>query len=170
MGRQLLTTAIGLLLAIMLCAPAVSAQEPLAAGEMAAITPGATAAPMSANQVPVYLDEELAQRHDEFSRFVKGKVQTLNRNHRLSKSRMSITRLEDGSYRARYHRIDDGSLICKVRRSKSKSVPFVGVLKYKEQVFESVGASPDECRKADFIPVTVIPNRHIFSFKQGHWN
>jgi len=119
--------------------------------------------------LPAYLDEDLIKKHADFTSFAKSKIRSLNQNHNLSRSRMKIERQADGSYRARYHAIDDGSLVCNVRRSSSTTIPFVGVLFYKEKVFEAVASSPDGCRVAEFIPVAVIPNRHIFSFKQGSW-
>lgn len=145
------------------------AQETTTAIDVAKVAPGKAKTPVTAANLPVYLDEDLASKHADFSRFVKSKVSALNRNHRLARSRMEIVKLPDGSYRARFHRIDGGSTVCKVRRSKSKTVPYVGIVSYKEQIFEAVASSREGCRTAQFIPVAVIPNRHIFSFKKGHW-
>ncbi|MFH1913112.1 MAG: hypothetical protein ABIK45_02415 [Pseudomonadota bacterium] len=133
---------------------------------VALAVPAATTEP---GNLPAYLDEDLIKKHADFSSFAKSKVHSLNQNHNLSQSRMKIERQPDGTYRARYHVIDHGSLVCNVRRSASTTVPFVGVLFYKEKIFEAVANSPDGCRVAEFIPVAVIPNRHIFSFKQGSW-
>ncbi len=137
--------------------------------DVAIAAPGNAKTPVSSANLPVYLDEDLASKHADFSRFAKTKISALNRNHRLSKSRMQIVKQPDGTYRAKYHSIDDTSLVCKVRRSKSKSVPFVGVLSFKEKIFEATADSPDAFRQAEFIPVAVIPNRHIFSLKKGSW-
>ncbi|WP_199244343.1 hypothetical protein [Pseudodesulfovibrio cashew] len=146
------------------------AQEPeQKAVDVAVAAPGNANTPVSAKNLPVYLDEDLASKHADFTNFAKTKVSALNRNHRLSKSRMQIVQLPDGTYRARYHAIDRNSLICKVRRSKSKTIPYVAVLSYKEKVFEAIADSPAACRKAEFIPVAIIPNRHIFSYKKGAW-
>jgi hypothetical protein len=114
-------------------------------------------------------DKDLARRSADFESFAKVKVQQLNRNHRYTASRMEITKQTDGRYRARYHQIDESSLGLKVRRSQSKSIPFVGVLSYKEQVFESFASSPDQFKKSSFKVVEVIPNRHIFSYQKGVW-
>jgi len=137
--------------------------------DVAAAAPGSAKTPVSGKNLPVYLDEDLASKHADFTKFAHSKLRTLNRNHRLSRSRMQITQLADGSFRARFHSIDDASLVCKVRRSKSKTIPFVGIVSYKEKVFEAVASSKEGCRKAQFIPVAVIPNRHIFSYKKGTW-
>jgi hypothetical protein len=115
-------------------------------------------------------DEQLVLRLSDFERFAKGKVQEFNRNHRFSRTRMQINKQPDGLYRAVYHQIDGASLTCNVSRSQSKSIPFVGVLSYQEQVFEGFGATPEECRRGSFSLVSVIPNRHIFSYSKGGWN
>jgi hypothetical protein len=114
-------------------------------------------------------DKDLARRSADFEIFAREKIQQLNRNHRYARSRMEITKQSDGTYRARYHQIDDTSLGVKVRRSQSKSIPFVGVLSYQEQVFESFASSPDQLKKSSFKVVEVIPNRHIFSYQKGIW-
>lgn len=115
-------------------------------------------------------DEQLGLRQSDFERFAKAKVQEFNRNHRLSRSRMQISKQPDGQFRGVYHQIDGSSLACTVNRSQSRSIPYVGVLSYQEQIFEGFGATPEECRRGSFTPVAVIPNRHIFSYKNGSWN
>ena len=119
---------------------------------------------------PVLEDKDLARRYSDFQSFAKSKVQQLNRNHRFSRLRMEITKQADGTYRARYHQIDDTTLSIKVRRSQSSSIPYVGVLSYREQVFESSASSPEQFEKSLFAVVEVIPNRHIFSYRKGTWN
>ncbi|CCH48886.1 hypothetical protein [Pseudodesulfovibrio piezophilus] len=148
---------------------AADAETPDAPVNVAIATPGLGEVPVASTNLPVFLDQDLANKHANFSRFAKSKVSTLNRNHRMSRSRMQIIKQADGTYRARYHKIDSNSLVCKVRRSKSKTIPFVGVLSFKEEVFEAIADSPDACKKAEFSPVSIIPNRHIFSYKKGLW-
>lgn len=150
-------------------APHAKADDAPVGPEVAAIAPGNAQTPINSQNLPVYLDEELATKHVDFTKFAKKKVVALNKNHRLSRSRMQITKQPDGSYRARFHEVDESSLAYKVRRSKSKTIPFVAILSYKEKVYEAVAESPKACRKADFIPVAIIPNRHIFSYKKGTW-
>lgn len=121
-------------------------------------------------QKPVVKDDDLARKYSDFQSFAKSKVKQLDRNHRYSRSRMEITKKSDGSYRARYHKIDDSTLSVKVRRSQSKTIPYVGVLSYKEQVLESTATSPERFEKSLFAVVEVIPNRHIFSYRKGAWD
>jgi len=137
--------------------------------EVAAIEPGATLPKVTGKTLPTYLDEDLANRKDEFSRFAKTKVKTINSNHRLSRSRMQVTREADGTFRGRFHAIDKSTLATKVRRSKSKTIPYVGVLSYHETIYEAVAESPEALNGADFNPVAIIPNRHIFSYKNDAW-
>jgi len=116
------------------------------------------------------VDKELSKKHDDFESFAKWKIKQFNSNYRFSRSRMQVTKQADGSYRARYHEIDNSSLSFKVRRSQSKSTPFVGVLSYREQVYESIARTPELFQDAPFDVVEIIPNRHIFSYRKGKWN
>ena len=115
-------------------------------------------------------DNELLVRLAEFETFAKSKVQQLNQNHKNSQSHMKITQQKDGTYRARYHKIDNATMKVKVRRSQSDSAPYVGIISYREQIFESSASTPEEFENDMFAVVKVIPNRHIFSFRKGVWN
>ena len=114
-------------------------------------------------------EDQLDQRKSDFVRFARAKLEEMNRNHRLSRSRMQIDKTPDGSYRAVYHQIDDASMSCEVNRSQSKSIPYVAVLSYKEQIYATSCPTPDACRQGQFASVGVIPNRHIFSYSNGSW-
>ena len=139
------------------------------AQDVASVAPGNATTPVTAANMPVYLDEALETKHADFSKFARVRADALNRNHRMSRSRMEITKQADGSYLARYHVIDMDSIVTKVSRSSSKTIPFVGVMRFCELVMEAVAASPEACRSAHFNAVTVIPNRQIFSYKKGTW-
>ena len=115
-------------------------------------------------------DNELLARLAEFETFARSKVQQLNQNHKNSQSHMKITQQKDGTYRARYHKIDNATMKVKVRRSQSDSAPYVGIISYREQIFESSASAPEEFENDMFAVVKVIPNRHIFSFRKGVWN
>jgi hypothetical protein len=115
-------------------------------------------------------DRELASKSADFESFAKWKVRQLNSNHRFARSRMEIVKQADGTYRARYHEIDASTLSVKVRRSQSRSTPYVGILSYREQVYESSASKPDQFEKGAFAVFEVIPNRHIFSYQKGKWN
>jgi hypothetical protein len=135
--------------------------------EIAIARPANKALPVTAKKLPQYLDEDLVKQHKAFRSFARVKISALNRNHRFSRSRMVVTKMADGTYKARYHVIAPESMVCQVRRSKSKTVPYVGVLSYKEKIFEASGTTAKEARKAQFHTVKVIPNRHIFCYKNG---
>jgi hypothetical protein len=139
------------------------------AQDVASISPGNANTKVTTKNMPLYLDEGLVTKNADFSKFAKVRARSLDRNHRLARSRMQIIKQADGSYLARYHAIDMDSIVTKVRRSSSKTVPFVGVMSFCELIMESKGNSPSACKKAEFTPVTVIPNRQIFSFRKGAW-
>lgn len=115
-------------------------------------------------------DNELSGKQTEFIQFAKEKIKTLNRNSKFSRSRMQVSKQADGTWRAFYHQIDDSSMKVKVRRSQSKSIPYVGILSYQEQVFEAYSKSPKKFDSEAFQLVQIIPNRHIFSYCKGCWN
>ncbi len=120
-------------------------------------------------QEKVLKNQALALKRLDFEVFAKEKVKQLNRNHRFSRSRMEVTKVADGKYRARYHKIDDSSMSVKVRSSQSRTIPYVGIISYKEQIFESFAKSREQLGKGDFQVVQIIPNRHIFSYQKGAW-
>ena len=115
-------------------------------------------------------DKTLAEKHADFESFAHSKVKQLNRNHKYARSRMLIKKQADGTYLARYHQIDDASLKVKVMRSKSNSIPYVGIISYKEQILESSAGTPEAFDKNQYAIVKIIPNRHIFSYQKGTWN
>lgn len=114
-------------------------------------------------------DLELAKRHQEFESFAQSKVRQLNDNYKFSRSRMEFIKQGDGTYRARYHEIDDASVKLKVRRSTSSVAPYVAILSYREQVYESMAKSLDDFNDGMFAVVEIIPNRQIFSYHEGAW-
>ena len=115
-------------------------------------------------------DQDLVARQAGFKRFAEMKVEQLNRNHRLAPSRMQVLKQNDGTYLARYHKIDAASMNAKVRRSSSQQVPYVGILSYQENVYEMSASNPEAFVESDFAVVKVIPNRHIFSYQKGNWD
>ncbi len=130
------------------------------------------ALPAASSDVPngVTADNELMVKLAEFENFARAKVKQFDLNHINSRSHMKVTRLADGTYRARYHKIDDATMKVNVRRSKSASAPYVGIITYKEQILESSARAPEEFETDLFAVVEIIPNRHIFSFRKGTWN
>jgi hypothetical protein len=114
-------------------------------------------------------EAQLDVRKSEFVRFARTKLEEMNRNHLLSRARMDIRKNLDGTFRAKYHQIDEASMACEISRTQSKSVPYVAVLSYKEQIFAASCPTPDACRNAEFTSVDFIPNRHIFSYNHGAW-
>lgn len=115
-------------------------------------------------------DEQLALRTADFAKFAKIKIEEMNRNLLCSRENMQIRKQADGSYRAIYHQIDDTSLSCEVNRSRLRSVPYVAVLSYREQIYAASCTTPEQCKQQQFQPVDFIPNRHIFTYSKGSWN
>ena len=147
----------------------VASVLPSRAQDLAAISPGDATTRINTKNMPLYLDEGLVTKNADFTKFARVRAKVLNRNHRMARARMQITRQADGSYLARYHAIDMDSIVTKVSRSKSKTIPFVGVMRFCELVMEAKADTVAACKTAKFTPVTVIPNRQIFSYRKGSW-
>lgn len=139
------------------------------AQDLASIAPEDAVPHITTKNMPLYLDEGLVSKNADFTKFARVRARSLERNHRMARSRMQIIKKADGSYVARYHAIDMDSIVTKVSRSQSKTIPFVGVMRFCELVMEATAESPAACRAAKFTPVTVIPNRQIFSYRKGSW-
>lgn len=137
--------------------------------DLAVAAPGSGNTPVTRQNMPQYLDSDLASKHADFTLFAKAKLKSFDRNHQQSKSRMQVVRQPDGSYLGRYRAADHESMICQVKRSKSKSSPYIGVLRYYEMTYEAVATTPHGVRNADFQPVKKKRSRHIFSFVNGRW-
>lgn len=114
-------------------------------------------------------DRQLELRKADFLKFAEVKLRDMNRNHILSRERMRIQKRSDGSYQASFHQLDDSSMACEVRRSPTKAAPYVAVLSYQERVYAASCGTPAECQQGNFVPVEMIPNRHIFVYKNGAW-
>lgn len=163
-----ITSAI-LAVALLITGPLVAQGAAQEAVDVVKAAPGHANTPVTSENMPAYLDEDLASKHAHFTRFARSRLKAFDRNHVMGKSRMRITQLPDGSYQGRYKAVDHTSLICKVRRSKSKISPYVAVLRFYEITFEALGTTPKDVRQAEFTPIKKKRNRHIFSFMNGKW-
>jgi hypothetical protein len=118
---------------------------------------------------PAGQDDQLDKRKSDFFRFAQAKIREMNRNHVLSRERMQVSKQPDGSYQAKFHQIDDTSMAVEISRSSSKTIPYVAVLTYREEIYAAACPTPAQCRQQQFSPVGYIPNRHIFSYSNGAW-
>jgi len=157
-----------ILAALLLCSHPVGASK-IKAGDLVSYNKADHPSSAMRSAASPAEDRELAAKRTEFGRFVYEKVREFNNNLRFNKDRMQITKLADGSYLARYHQIEKTSLASSIRRSQAKTSPYVGILSYREQVYEAHGKNPADCRDGDFSLVQIIPNRHIFCYSKGTW-
>ena len=151
--------ALSILLALCLFAAAMSA--PVQAKELAP-------APAEKADTNAPEDPALTQVYKAFRNFAGTWINKLNRNHFKGFARMEVVPVSTG-YKAMYHRFDPNTVICQVKRTKSSSVPYVGILKYKERIYESTGNSPQDCKNGDFATVKTIAVTEIFNYKNGAW-
>ena len=165
MKRQLVVLAVALLFSLV-CAPAAPAAD-AAAPVVASAAPGMGTAPINSATIPAYLDEDLASKFADFSRFAKGWIRKTNQYHICSKSRMQIKKEADGTYSAIYHRSDENDVVCTVKKSASGA--YTAVLRYKEIIYKSIAASPEACRSGDFLPSLVNRRIRIFKLSGSSW-
>ena len=159
-------TLAALLLSGTLLAPVAHAQDSKAV-DLAAVSPGRASAPVTASNLPAYLDEDLASKHANFSKFARGWIRNSNRHHICSKSRMQIKRQSDGTYSAIFHRSDENDVICTVKKSNAGT--YTAVLRYKEVIYKTVAASPEACRTSEFLPSLINRRIRIFKLKGNTW-
>ena len=144
--------------------PAVHAQEQV---DVAAVSPGRATAPVTSSNLPAYLDEDLASKHADFSKFARGWIRNSNRHHICSRSRMQIKRQPDGSYSAIFHRSDENDVVCTVKKNSAGA--YTAVLRYKEIIYKTVAASPEACRASEFLPSLINRRIRIFKLKGNTW-
>lgn len=155
-----------LLLSGLLLAPAAHAQDSKQV-DVAAVSPGRASSPVTGANLPAYLDEDLASKHADFSKFARGWIRNSNRHHICSKSRMKIKRQSDGTYSAIFHRSDENDVICTVKKNSVGT--YTAVLRYKEIIYKTVAASPEACRSSEFLPSLVNRRIRIFKLKGDTW-
>ncbi|MDD3311356.1 hypothetical protein [Pseudodesulfovibrio sp.] len=158
---------IAVVAALALAALPALAADPAASVDLAAIEPGRAPAPVNSATIPAYLDEDLASKYADFSRFAKAWIRTSNQHHVLSRNRMQIRQEADGTYSAIYHRSDENDMVCTVK--KSTSGIYTAILRYKEIIYKSIAASPQACRAAEFLPSLVNRRIRIFKLKGNSW-
>ncbi len=122
-----------------------------------------------ADPVAAATDPEPAADIAGFAGFARAKLQEMNENHLLSRSRMQVTRAANGLYRGLFHELDGSSLSYRVQPSTSDAAQYVAVMSYQEQVYAASCATPEACLQGPFETIAVIPNRHIFIYRDGSW-
>ena len=147
-------------------APAAHAGD-AASVDMAAIAPGRASAPVTATDLPAYLDEDLASKYADFSQFARKWIRSSNQHHICSRSRMQIKRQSDGTYSAIFHRSDENDVVCTVKKNAAGA--YTAVLRYKEIIYKTVAASPEACRSGEFLPSLVNRRIRIFKLKDSSW-
>ncbi len=106
---------------------------------------------------------------EEFAAYVITFVDKLNRVHDNSITRMKVTKLDDGSYVARYHAIDTSTIESSVKPTGHPVTPFVGTLKYVENVYEGKGATAQAAQSAPFNVVDSTRVTELFARSKKGW-
>ncbi|MEF2229960.1 MAG: hypothetical protein V3571_03445 [Pseudodesulfovibrio sp.] len=166
MKRLLIALAASALLGFASVPPAMGT-DAAASVNLASVAPGMGTAPINSATIPAYLDEDLASKFADFSRFAKTWINTTNQHHICSRNRMQIKKETDGTYSATYHRSDENDLVCTVKKSASGA--YTAVLRYKEIIYKAIAASPEACRTGEFLPSLVNRRIRIFKLTGSSW-
>lgn len=125
----------------------------------------------STEPIPIYMDMELAREHERFTAFARQQVERMNANIIGGKHQMRVNRRGDGRFHASYKAIDQGDVVCQVRRAEHDPHYYVGVIIYKELMLESHGQTAEACKNGRFEPVGQTAHRLIYSSRRGGgWN
>ena len=106
---------------------------------------------------------------EEFTAYARVFVDKLNRVHDNSITRMKVTKLDDGSYVARYHAIDPATIEASVKPTGHPVSPFVGVLKYVENVYEGKGQTAQAAQSSSFDVVDSMRVTELFARSKKGW-
>ncbi len=152
--------------------PAVAQKDPAqsstakAQGKAQAKKKGAQAAPKEETQAEAISTDAV---QEEFASYARTFVDKLNRVHENSITRMKVTKLDDGTYSARYHAIDPATIETAVKPTGHPASPFVGTLRYVENVYEAKGATAQAAQTATFAVVDSLRVTELFARSKKGW-
>ena len=158
---------VSLLLPLLLSAQPSQATESSQDNQNQLQVSAAPSGQIPAPAVAAPVDTELEREHQRFSQFAQQQVERMNATILGGRNSMHVFKGPDGLYHASYKAIDQGEVICRVRRAQHDPQYFVGDIVYKEIVLESTGQTADACRKGSFETVSAKSNRIIYSSQRG---
>lgn len=103
-----------------------------------------------------------------FEKFAGFWVEKISRNLRFTRSKMNI-RQESGVWVASFVSVPKTNLSMKVKPSPSGICPYVGILRYREEIFEARGDSRESVAQGPFRQVKTRRVTEIFRFDKGRW-
>ncbi|XPV76747.1 MAG: hypothetical protein ACNI27_02175 [Desulfovibrio sp.] len=119
---------------------------------------------------PAYAGGDVAKDEvmSKFVSFSEEWVQKLNRNHTFSKIKKTVMPLPEG-FQGKYHEIDKSTIVCTVKPTKSKKIPFLGILRYTESVYVSAADSRATAKKGPYSCDKQVRVTEIFNYSNGRW-
>ncbi|WP_052506996.1 hypothetical protein [Desulfonatronovibrio magnus] len=129
-----------------------------------AILPGVQS---SAKADSVILDENHSL-HSLFHDFAKARVQIINKNFVHTPENLYVGPSET-LFVARYHQVDPATITIQVKKTNSGRTPYIGILSYRESVYESNGGCNASVAQGPFAPVRHRDVTEIFRYVQNRW-
>jgi len=121
------------------------------------------------------LNRDLAGKQQELVTSALEWMATANTHLLPSRRKPRIEKQADGTYRAMYfmrRQYLDGEVapgMGKLFEVTKEKHGYSGLFRFVEVVYESWGASPEECRSGEFLPKVRRPNAQIFCYSNGAW-
>lgn len=121
------------------------------------------------------LNKDLAGKQRELVTSALKWMATANTHLLPSRRKPRIVKQPDGSYKAIYFQrrqyLDEeiGAGRDRLFEVTKEQFGYSGTFRFVEVVYESHGASPEECRNGEFVPKVRRPNAQIFCYTKGRW-
>lgn len=114
-------------------------------------------------------DPKAAKAVASFQTFASDWVEKVDRTYTATASKVELVTTEDGKFVARYYTVKPNSLEVTLKTTEYDHTPYIGVMKYQKQTFESEGASKEAAVNGNFVVVKEQTVREIFRYAKNKW-
>ena len=114
------------------------------------------------------LDEKGLKALSQFEEFSLEWIDKINRNYQYKESTVEIVD-QGGVFIARYYVVPPSTITVQVKRSKYDHTPFVGIMRYKEYVYESEGPTAEAAESGTYELVKQTKMTEIFRYAKNRW-
>ena len=158
-----------LIIVLFLCA-AAQADDPLPpdlAKERIGVVPKGEITSQQAAETSAFL-KELAKVTEEFRGFGKNFINVAGARFLASESNKKVEKI-GSMYVARYYKIDPSYMDIQVKPYESKNSPYLGILKYIEQLYECSAPTKEGALTGKFVTVDSTRITTIFRYGKDGW-
>ena len=116
----------------------------------------------------IVLDEHGQKVLAEFRTFAASRLQRVAANLRATSTNMEVENV-GGAFVARYMHINAGTLSLQVKPVSYEQTPFVGVMRYQREIYESTGSTAESAMAGQFTLVRDTKITEIFRYTRNAW-